>query len=127
MLFRSCEMRDELKNLRRGWQKAKGQVFDIGIGIHSGEAFVGNLGSDNHKEYTALGDAVNTAARLESKALAGQILFSDSVWREIGHLVKFNELEPLMLKGKSRPQEVYELLEIIDEKPGTEDQSPAGS
>ncbi|KAF1080402.1 MAG: hypothetical protein GQF41_3226 [Candidatus Rifleibacterium amylolyticum] len=113
----ACEMREELKNLRKSWQKARGQVFDIGIGIHSGEAFVGNLGSDNHKEYTALGDAVNTAARLESKALPGQILFSDAVWREIGHLVKFNELEPLVLKGKSRPQEVYELLEMLEEKP----------
>jgi len=116
----ACEMREELKNLRRNWQKAKGQVFDIGIGIHSGEAFVGNLGSDNHKEYTALGDAVNTAARLEGKALAGQILFSDAVWREIGHLVKFNELESLILKGKSRPQEVYELLGIIEETPATQ-------
>ncbi len=112
----AVEMREALKVMRKNWQESGGQAFHIGIGINSGEAFVGNLGSDNHKEYTALGDAVNTAARLESKAQPGQILFSESVWREVGHLVKFNELEPVLLKGKSRPQEVYELIDMIDEK-----------
>ncbi len=110
----AIEMREGLKKLREGWQDAGGQAFHIGIGINSGEAFVGNLGSDNHKEYTALGDAVNTAARLESKAQPGQILISASVWREVGHLIKFNELEPVMLKGKSKPQEVYEVIGMLE-------------
>ncbi len=114
----ALEMREALKVMRQGWQESGGQAFHIGIGINTGEAFVGNLGSDNHKEYTALGDAVNTAARLESKAQPGQILISESVWREVGHLVKFNELEPVMLKGKSRPQEVYELLAMLEVEEG---------
>ncbi|HNX75332.1 MAG TPA: adenylate/guanylate cyclase domain-containing protein [Candidatus Rifleibacterium sp.] len=53
------------------------------------------------------------AERLESKAQPGQILISDSVWREVGHMIKFNELEPVMLKGKSKPQEVYEVIDLL--------------
>ena len=107
------EMREALKELRRTWEEASGKAFHIGIGINTGEAFVGNLGSDNHKEYTALGDAVNIAARLESRALPDQILFSETVLNEVGHLITYNKLESVTLKGKSRPQEIYELLEII--------------
>jgi adenylate cyclase len=105
------EMREELKILRRNWEEAKEQAFHIGIGINTGEVFVGNLGSDNHKEYTALGDAVNTAARLENKALPDQILFSESVWNEVGHLVSCKELAPVLLRGKSKPSRVFELID----------------
>jgi len=61
------------------------------------QTFVGTLGSDNHKEYTALGDAVNIAARLESRALPDQILFSETVLNEVGHLITYNKLESVTL------------------------------
>ncbi|MEW6713316.1 MAG: adenylate/guanylate cyclase domain-containing protein, partial [Candidatus Riflebacteria bacterium] len=108
----ALEMREALKEMRRGLEENSEKAFHIGIGINTGEAFVGNLGSDNHKEYTALGDAVNIAARLESRALPGQILFSESVLREVADQIEFNRLEPVTLKGKSHPQEIFELVSI---------------
>lgn len=110
------EMRLALKDMRRSLEENSERAFHIGIGINTGEAFVGNLGSDNHKEYTALGDTVNIAARLESRALPGQILFTEHVLREVESMISCNRLEPVVLKGKSRPQEIFELIDVIPEK-----------
>ncbi len=113
----AVEMREALSEMWQNLDDASEKAFHIGIGINTGEVFVGNLGSDNHKEYTALGDAVNIAARLESLAKPGQILFSEQVLREVGDKVKFKQLEPVILKGKSRPQEIFELEAIAEERP----------
>jgi adenylate cyclase len=105
------EMRKALKEMHQNLGDSE-RAFHIGIGINTGEVFVGNLGSDNHKEYTALGDAVNIAARLESLAKPGQILFSEQVLREAGDRVQFKRLDPVILKGKSQPLEIFELEAI---------------
>lgn len=79
----------------------------IGIGINTGEAIVGNMGSANRFDYTAIGDAVNTAARLESatKERGVNILIGESTELMCGyHLL---ELEPIMVKGKSKPLKIY--------------------
>jgi adenylate cyclase len=79
----------------------------IGIGINTGEAIVGNMGSEGRFDYTAIGDAVNTAARLESatKECGVNILIGKSTENLCGyHLLK---LEPIMVKGKSEPLEIY--------------------
>ena len=84
-------------------------TLPIGIGIHSGNAFVGSVGEAPHAELTALGDVVNTAARLGSAAAAGEILVSceaaDAAGMELGPL----EHRSLELKGKSAPTEVVVL------------------
>jgi len=84
--------------------------FQIRIGINTGTVVVGNLGSDLHMEYLAIGDAVNLAARLQSAARPGGILISEST----AHLVKASfELHPLgeiSLKGKAEPLSVFEVL-----------------
>lgn len=102
-------------NLRFYWKKIPQRAFHIGIGINTGEAFVANSGSDNRKEYTALGDTVNIAARLESRALPGQILFTGHVLREVESMTSYNRLETVVLKGKSCPQKIFELIDIIPE------------
>ena len=58
-----------------------GVTLNFGIGINTGDAVVGNIGPENRMEYTAIGDTVNLAARLESNAKPGQILVSESVCR----------------------------------------------
>jgi adenylate cyclase len=76
-------------------------VLPVGIGIHIGVASVGNVGQGKTKKFTAMGDVVNTAARLQSSALAGQIVVSDEIYtRSLGHRPQA-EAVSLSLKGKS--------------------------
>jgi adenylate cyclase len=80
-----------------------GEVLPIGIGIHIGVASVGNVGQGKSKNFTAVGDVVNTAARLQSSARAGQVVVSDEIHaRAAGNCPK---AEPVLLslKGKSEP------------------------
>ena len=93
------QIRDEIKAAKLG--------IEIGIGINSGPAVVGNMGSDSRFDYSAIGDAVNTAARLESatKDRKVDILIGKSTEDLCGyHLQK---LKPIAVKGKSEPLEIY--------------------
>lgn len=90
---------------------AKDIAVQFGIGIQSGEAVVGNIGSEALRlDYTAIGDTVNTAARLESQAKPGQVLVGEETVRRLGSRFNMSEVGPLKLKGKSEPVLVYELL-----------------
>jgi len=79
----------------------------IGIGINTGEAVIGNMGSSSRFDYTAIGDAVNTAARLESatKERKVDLLIGESTEKLCGYNLK--KLEPIKVKGKSKPLEIY--------------------
>lgn len=74
----------------------------IGIGLDRGLAFVGNLGSREVTDFTAVGDVVNTAARLQGEAKAGQIVMSERVYEEVGDRYPNAQAVELQLKGKSR-------------------------
>ena len=83
---------------------------EYGIGVHTGQAVVGNIGArDRLQNYTAIGDAVNTAQRLQANASANQILLSAATYLEVIDLAQAHELEPLNVKGKTRPLSVYQL------------------
>ena len=78
-------------------------LLPVGVGMHIGVASVGNVGKGKTKDFTAVGDVVNTAARLQSSALAGQIIVSDEVYaRAAGHRPQA-EAVSLALKGKAEP------------------------
>lgn len=81
--------------------------IQIGIGINSGEAIIGNMGSDQRFDYTAIGDAVNVAARLESgtKAAGVDVLIGFSTRK--GSSIKLKPLPPIEAKGKSQKLKVY--------------------
>ncbi len=76
--------------------------FDVGGGVASGEAFVGNVGGGEIKDYTALGDVVNTASRLQSVAAAGQVIVTEETFRSIAGKYPDAEVRELELKGKSQ-------------------------
>jgi adenylate cyclase len=82
---------------------------NIGIGINTGEVIVGNLGSNERMEYTAIGDNVNIAQRLESVAEGGQILISSATYEIVKGKVVARMLDPIKLKGKAEKVTPYEV------------------
>lgn len=109
----ALEMMARLADMRREW-KERGQPFiDIGIGINTGVASVGNMGSKLRYGYTALGDSVNLASRLEglNKEYSTHIILSESTYitlRDTNFLVR--ELDLIRVKGKLLPVTIYELM-----------------
>ena len=85
-----------------------GQV-SMGIGLHTGEATIGYIGSDRRSEYTAIGDTVNLASRLESNAKGGQILMSEATAAASGNLIPVKPREPLTVKNRVQPVNVFEV------------------
>jgi adenylate cyclase len=81
----------------------------VGIGLHTGEATIGYIGSDKRSEYTAIGDTVNLASRLESNAAGGQILISEATSTASGNLIPVNTREPLTVKNRVQPVDVFEV------------------
>jgi adenylate cyclase len=75
----------------------------VGVGIDFGRVYIGNVGSAEVRDFTALGDAVNTADRLQGAAAPGQILMSERVYEGVAHLYPDAEPVELELKGKSHP------------------------
>jgi len=75
----------------------------LGVGLDFGLAFVGNVGSGEVKDFTAIGDVVNTAARLQSEAKPGQMVISERVYQEVAERYPFALQVELQLKGKSEP------------------------
>ena len=79
------------------------------IGISTGAAMVGNVGTSELFNYTAIGDAVNLAQRLQSAAQPYQILLHKGTYEIVADYVDGTPLEPLTVKGRLQPAEVYEL------------------
>jgi adenylate cyclase len=79
----------------------------VGIGINTGIVTAGNIGSPRRVDYTVVGDTVNTASRLMSNAVGGQILISQSTAEEIGDSFDLAILPPLAVKGRSEPVMVF--------------------
>ena len=108
-MLAALDMQGVLEQLNDKWAAHGRQRVNIGIGINFGEVFAGNIGSDRRLEYTVIGDAVNTASRLCSKAKPGEILISEPFFRALKRPPAVEALEPLQLKGKAQAVPVYRI------------------
>lgn len=84
--------------------------LSFGAGIHFGEAVLGLVGTEKRLDYTAIGDCVNTAKRIQENSAANQILVSDILYAMVSDQVIARPVEPLYLKGKREPMRVYEII-----------------
>ncbi len=112
----ALEMKTKSAALEKKIYDEYGLVLRFGIGINTGEAVTGNIGTGFRMEYTAIGDTVNTAARLESNAKPGEILISSSTYELVKDRVKAVFYGELNLKGKDRPFPVYKVARITTNK-----------
>lgn len=96
-----------VEKMSGSFEKEHGLKLGFSIGINTGDAIVGNVGSPNRMEYTAIGDTVNLASRLQSKAGFNEIVINETTYEKIKNYVKCVPIESFKVKGKSQPIKAY--------------------
>lgn len=102
---------DGAEALNKKLKEEINEELHVGVGVHFGPAVVGNMGSEKRMDYTAIGDTVNTAARLEANAPGGMVYISRAVAEKLGDRMKYESLgDTIKLKGKAEGFEVLKLI-----------------
>lgn len=107
----ALDMMEALKEFNLKHEAELGQKIQIGIGINTGEVVVGNVGTDDHMEYTVIGDSVNIASKIESrtKKKPNSILISEATYQYVKDVIDVEEIDPLKMDGKVKPVKLYEV------------------
>ena len=110
----ALDMMARLKELNTQWATLGKPALDIGIGLNTAEVIFGNVGTGKKVDFTAIGDGVNLASRLESanKEYKTHIIISDSTRQELGPAAELRSLGSITVKGKTVGVEIYELLSL---------------
>lgn len=111
----AMEMKKALKFLHQKWEKQGKPLLEFRMGINTGEAIVGNFGSESRFDYTVMGDVVNTASRLESsanKAYGTSIMIDGVKYADIEKLstIVARKIDTVLLPGKNEPVGIFELI-----------------
>jgi class 3 adenylate cyclase len=101
---------ENVKPYREKLRKEKGIEFNVRVGINTGLAVVGDVGSETAGEYTAMGDAVNLAARMEQTAAPGTVQIAQDTFTLVAPLFDFKELGGIQVKGKGEPVLAFQVL-----------------
>lgn len=121
--FHACKaaltFKKRLHDLNRKWHFEGKPELPTRIGIHTGEVIVGNVGSSDRMNYTALGDTVNLASRLEgvNKFYGTEVIISHDLYHEVEDKVLVRPLDIVAVKGKNKGVKIYELLALTKDDP----------
>jgi len=107
-------MLQKVKELQKKWAKEGKPKIEIGIGVNTGEVFVGNIGSINRMEYTVIGDTVNLASRLESynKIYKTKLLISPTTYESVKGFTDVIKISDVQIRGKANKMDIYEVLKV---------------
>ncbi|MBA3442337.1 MAG: adenylate/guanylate cyclase domain-containing protein, partial [Pyrinomonadaceae bacterium] len=108
-LSAAAGMQHRVRSLNQELRAEGFNEISVGIGLHTGEATIGYIGSEQRLEYTAIGDTVNIAARLESNAEGGQILLSDATARAAAGHYPLVPRESITVKNRTEPVPLFEV------------------
>lgn len=113
----TLEMRTALQKFNEGRGSTRKPKLNIGIGLNFGSVISGQIGSDEKMEYTVIGDAVNLASRVEgiTKNYGLDILVSESIYENTKKKFRYESLDKIKVKGKSKPVDIYALLGSNDD------------
>jgi adenylate cyclase len=102
-------MQERLAELNQGRAASGGDALRMGIGVHTGTVVLGNIGARRRREYTAIGDTVNVAARTEelTKSVGAPILVSEETRRRVGDAIAFTAAEPVRIRGRTQPLQSF--------------------
>lgn len=111
----ACDMLTKVDELQEKWLKEGKPKIEIGIGINTGEAFVGNIGSEKRMEYTVIGDMVNLASRIEgnNKIYKTNLLISSSTFDYVRGIVDTIKISNVKIRGKEHSLDLYEVIRLI--------------
>ena len=113
------EMLKKVDELRDKWLFEGKPKIEIGVGINTGDAFVGNIGSEKRLEYTVIGDTVNLASRIESynKVYRTNFLISSSTYSYVSNIADVIKISEVTIRGKAKKMDIYEVLRISQTEP----------
>jgi adenylate cyclase len=116
----SLQMEKRLKELQAKWKKEGVPHLEIGIGLNTGPAVVGNMGSYDRFDYTAMGDTINLGSRLEglNKPYGTRIIISEPTKDKLPNRFVVRKLDRVMVKGRNKPITIYELVSRKDDAQG---------
>ncbi len=108
------EMLKKVEELQDKWLFEGKPKIEIGVGINTGDAFVGNIGSEKRLEYTVIGDTVNLASRIESynKVYKTNFLISSSTYSYVSTIADVIKISEVQIRGKAKKMDIYEVLRI---------------
>lgn len=108
------EMLKKVEYLREKWLCEGKPKIEIGVGINTGEVFIGNIGTENRMEYTVIGDTVNLASRIEgyNKVYRTNLLVSSTTYNYISDKADVIKIKEVQIRGKAKKMDIYEVLRI---------------